>query len=681
MADLLLELLSEEIPARMQVRAAEDLRRLVADKLAEEGLSFDDVRSYATPRRLVLVVEGLPASQQDMHEERRGPRIDAPEKAISGFLRSVGLTRDEVSEVEGKKGTFLVALIERKGRLTGDVIAEIVPAVIRNFPWPKSMRWGRGRLRWVRPLKRILCLLDGGVVNIEVEGLVATGATVGHRQMAPRAITVSSFANYRDALRKAKVIIDPVDRACIIGEGVEKIAEREGLLLARDEALLAEVAGLVEWPVVLAGSIDHGFMHVPEEALIAAIKTHQKYLTFREKETGKLAPRFAVVANLVASDGGKAIVAGNERVLSARLADTKFFWDQDRKISLVNRVSALDKIVFHEELGSLGDKIGRVEALAANIANHVPGAGIASVRRAALLAKADLTSAMVGEFPELQGVMGRYYALEEGESPEVSEAIAEHYQPQGPNDVCPTAPISVVVALADKIDTLVGFFGIGETPTGSKDPFALRRAALGVIRLILENGLRLPLRQVFAIAAATADTANGLLDFFADRLKVHLREQGVRHDLISAVLAVGDEDDLIRLLARVNALQSFVDSEDGANLLTAYRRSANIVRIEEKKDGRQYRDAVDHSRLEQDEERDLIRLLDGITITVTKAVNDEDFAGAMVAVASLRGPVDGFFDKVTVNCDDPELRRNRLNLLSRIRGALDGVADFNVVQG
>lgn len=681
MADLLLELLSEEIPARMQARAAEDLRRLVTDKLGEEGLSFDEVRCYATPRRLALVIEGLPVSQADMREERRGPRIDAPEKAIDGFLRSVGLGREEVSEVEEKKGTFLVAVIEREGRPTGDVIADIVPAVIQNFPWPKSMRWGGGRLRWVRPLQRILCLLDGDVVNVEFEGLVAGGATVGHRQMAPRAIAVNNFEDYRDGLREAKVIIDPVERGYIIGEAVEEIAEREELLPAKDEALLAEVAGLVEWPVVLAGSIDSAFMEVPEEALIAAIRTHQKYLTFRDKSTGKLAPRFAVVANLVASDGGKAIVAGNERVLSARLADTKFFWDQDRKVSLESRIPALNQIIFHEKLGSLGDKIDRVEALAIAIAGYVPGAEPDQVRSAARLAKADLTSAMVGEFPELQGIMGRYYALEEGEKPEVADAVAEHYRPQGPKDDCPTAPVSVAVALADKIDTLVGFFGIGETPTGSKDPFALRRAALGVIRLVLENGLRLPLRQVFASATATPDTATALLDFFADRLKVHLREQGVRHDLISAVLALGDEDDIVRLLARVSALQSFVDSEDGANLLTAYKRAANIVRIEEKKDGQQYRDAVDNSILEQDEEKTLIGLLDDVTTAVTKAVNDEDFAGAMVAVAGLRIPVDAFFDEVTVNCDDPALRRNRLNLLSRIRGALDGVADFNAVEG
>ena len=681
MADLLLEILSEEIPARMQSRAVEDLRRLVTDKLSEEGLSFDEARGYATPRRLTLVVEGLPASQADTREERRGPRIDAPDKAIEGFLRSVGLTRDEVSEVEDKKGTFLVAAIEREGRPTGDVIADIVVGVIQSFPWPKSMRWGSGRLRWVRPLQGVLCLLDGDVVHMEVDGLEAGGATVGHRQMAPDAIAVSGFDDYRDALREAKVIIDPVERAYIIGEGVEEIAEREGLSPARDEALLAEVAGLVEWPVVLAGKIDAAFMDVPEEALIAAIKTHQKYLTFRDSSTGKLAPRFAVVANLAASDGGKAIVAGNERVLSARLADTKFFWDQDRKISLESRVPGLGQIIFHEKLGSLGEKIDRVEALAIAVAGYVPGAGLDQVRSAARLAKADLTSAMVGEFPELQGIMGRYYALEEGEKPDVAQAIAEHYRPQGPGDECPTAPVSVAVALADKIDTLVGFFGIGETPTGSKDPFALRRAALGVIRLILENGLRLPLLQVFSGAAATPETAEALLDFFADRLKVHLREQGVRHDLISAVLALGGEDDLVRLLARVNALQTFVDSDDGANLLTAYKRAANIVRIEEKKDGVQYRDAVDKSVLGQEEEKKLVGLLDDATKTVTKSLADEDFASAMAAVAGLRQPVDAFFDEVTVNCDDPDLRRNRLNLLSRIRGALDGVADFNVVEG
>lgn len=681
MAEFLLELFSEEIPARMQSRAGDDLRRLVTAKLDEAGLSYDRAACFATPRRLALVVDGLPDRQPDTREERRGPRVDAPDKAVEGFLKSVGMTRDQVQEVEGKKGTFLVAVIERSGRPTADVLGEALPEIIRAFPWPKSMRWGARKMRWVRPLHGVLCLLGGAVVPFEVEGVAAADTTLGHRFMAPGALKVSGFDDYKEKLRAAKVLLDPVERAYVIGEGVEEIAEREGLTAIRDEALLAEVAGLVEWPVVLMGAIDASFLDVPEEALIAAIKTHQKYLTFRDPKTGALAPRFAVVANLEGSDGGTAIVQGNERVLSARLADTKFFWDQDRKQTLESRVPALNDIIFHEKLGSLGDKVDRIEALAVALADHVPGADIGMVRSAARLAKADLTSGMVGEFPELQGIMGRYYAAAEGETPEVAAAIADHYRPQGPKDSCPTAAVSIAVALADKIDTLVGFFGIGETPTGSKDPFALRRAALGIIRLILENGLRLPLTRIFEAAGASAETGAELMSFFADRLKVHLREQGTRHDLVSAVFALGGEDDLVRLMARVDALAAFLDSDDGANLLVAYKRAANIVRIEEKKDSTSYDGTVNHLILYQPEEKNLYSYLGDATGEVEGILRAERYDLLMDAIAQLRGPVDAFFDEVTVNCDEPDLRRNRLNLLSQIGAALDNVADFSKVEG
>lgn len=681
MAELLLEIFSEEIPARMQKRASDDLCRVVTAKLDEVGLAYERAEAFATPRRLALVVDGLPDKQPDVREERRGPRVDAPQKAIDGFLNSVGLTRDQVQEVEEKKGTFLVAVVERNGRPTADVLGEVLPEIIHGFSWPKSMRWGAGKMRWVRPLHSVLCLLDGAVIPFEVEGVNTGNMSGGHRFMAPGEFTVAGFDDYKQKLRAAKVLLDSVERGYVIGEGVEEIAEREGLTAIRDEALLAEVAGLVEWPVVLMGSIDASFMDVPEEALIAAIKTHQKYLTFRDPKTNALAPRFAVVANLEASDGGTAIVQGNERVLSARLADTKFFWDQDRKVSLESRVPALSGIIFHEKLGSLGDKIDRVEALAVALAAYIPGADIGMARSAARLCKADLTSAMVGEFPELQGIMGRYYAVGEGEKPEVGAAIADHYRPQGPNDTCPTAPISIAVALADKIDTLVGFFGIGETPTGSKDPFALRRAALGVIRLILENNLRMPLGRVFETAGASAELGVELISFFADRLKVHLREQGTRHDLISAVFALGGEDDLVRLIARVDALAAFLESDDGANLLVAYKRAANIVRIEEKKDGARYSGDVDEALLREAEEKTLVDQLQDMLDQVGEAVSDEDFTRAMAVIARLRGPVDAFFDKVTVNCEEPELRRNRLNLLSQIGTALDNVADFTKVEG
>ncbi len=694
-SELLLEFFCEEIPARMQARAADDLKRLVTERLAANGLAFTAAAAHVTPRRLALVVEGLPERTADVTEEKKGPRVGAPEAAVQGFLKSAGLTSlDQCEQRDTGKGVFLFAVSHRKGRATADVLSEIIPAVLTEFPWPKSMRWGSSSVRWVRPLHSIIAVfggrpLEGGFDLGGAQGRIAfANSTRGHRFLAPDAFTVEGFADYRDKLRAAHVILDREERKARIKADAEALAAREGLTLSPDDGLLEEVAGLVEWPVVLVGSIDESFMDVPPEVLITSMRTHQKYFALLDGE-GAMAPRFVVVANTVTADGGKAVVAGNERVLRARLSDAKFFWDQDRKVKLEERVPALKDITFHARLGTVADKVARVRLLAAELARAI-GADAEAASRAALLAKADLLSGVVGEFPEVQGIMGRYYALGEGESPAVAEAIAEHYKPLGPSDRCPTAPVSVAVALADKIDTLVGFFAIDEKPTGSKDPYALRRAALGIIRLILENGLRLNLSQVFKAAHgaygvngfAAADTVSSdLMAFFADRLKVTLRDQGVRHDLIDAVFALGGEDDLVRLLARVTALQAFVGSDEGANLLAAYKRASNIVRIEEKKDGKTYDQPVDAALLTLAEEKDLYGALTDAAETAKPLLAAEDFTGTMAALARLRGPVDAFFDKVTVNADDADLRANRLRLLSQIRSTLNTVADFGRIEG
>ena len=582
---------------------------------------------------------------------------------------------------------FYFAVINKKGRPTPDVLREVVEAAMAGFPWPKSQRWGANSVRWVRPIQSILCLFDGAVVPVVFGPIEAGDSTAGHRFLAPARFAVKDFAEYLARISAAKVILDPAERRHAILAQAEAAALREGLVLKADDGLLAEVTGLVEWPNVLAGSIDEKFLAVPQEVLITSMRSHQKYFSLL-KADGALAPRFLVVSNMDSADGGKAITAGNERVLRARLSDAKFFWDTDRKHRLESRVAKLAERTFYAKLGTLADKVGRIGALAAEIAGRI-GADPDLASRAALLAKADLSTEMVGEFPELQGLMGRYYALNDGEAPEVAEAIAAHYSPVGPSDSCPTAPVSVAVALADKIDSLVGFFAIDEKPTGSKDPFALRRAALGVIRLIVENGVRLTLSPLFtkahglfpALAQDAAATSADLLDFFADRLKVHLKEQGVRHDLVTAVFALGGEDDLVRLLARVAALGDFLGSDDGANLLVAYRRAANIVRIEEKKDGVTYAGPVDAALLGQDEERALAVALDGVGAEVVAALDAERFAEAMAALARLRRPVDAFFDAVTVNADDASLRANRLKLLAAIGAAMGRVADFAKVEG
>ena len=690
MAELLIELFSEEIPARMQGRAAEDLKRLVGDALRGAGLDFAKAEAFATPRRLALVVEGLPEAQPDVTEERKGPRVGAPDKAVEGFLKAAGLAGIEAAEQRDTgKGVFYFAVARRRGRSTAEVLADILPPAILGLPWPKAMSWGGSAFRWVRPMHGLLCLLAGQVVPITVGHLAAGDVTHGHRFMGPAAIKVADFANYRGRLRAGYVMLDAAERRRAILSDAKLSAAAESLTLVEDAGLLEEVAGLVEWPVVLIGSIDQAFMDVPREVLTTAMRAHQKYFSLQTAE-GRLAPRFILVANMMAEDGGRQIVAGNERVLRARLSDAKFFWDQDRKQPLESRLPALNDIVFHARLGTVADKVERMERLARALARYVPDAEVGLCVRAAHLAKADLTSGLVGEFPELQGVMGRYYAHHDGERPAVAEAIAEHYSPLGPNDRCPSAPVSVVAALADKLDTLVGFFAADEKPTGSKDPFALRRAALGVIRIILENKLRLPLAPVieeaYSLHAANIGLAGisptaDLLAFFADRLKVHLREQGVRHDLVSAVFALGGEDDLVRLLARVAALGGFLATDDGANLLVAYRRAANILRIEEKKDARTYDAEPDPALLREPEEFKLFERLSEVTGLAKAALAHEEFAVAAQALAALRRPVDGFFDRVTVNAEDAQLRANRLSLLARVRGELDRIADFSKIEG
>ncbi|SMF81990.1 glycyl-tRNA synthetase beta chain [Azospirillum oryzae] len=695
MTELLIEFFSEEIPARMQARAADDLKRLVTDKLAANGLTFAKAEAHSTPRRLALVVDGLPERTADVREEKKGPRVGSPEQAVAGFLKSAGLdSLDQCEQRDTGKGVFYFAVTEKKGRETAAVLAEIIPAAMAELPWPKSMRWGTGTVRWVRPLHSIIALfggrvLDGGYDIGGTQGRVAFGnVTRGHRFLAPDAFTVESFADYKEKLLAAKVVLDREERKAKIKADAEALAAAQGLTLSPDDALLEEVAGLVEWPVVLMGGIDESFMDVPSEVLITSMRTHQKYFAVLDAE-GRMAPRFIVVANTETLDGGKAVVAGNERVLRARLSDAKFFWDQDRKTKLEARVPALEKITFHAKLGTVAEKVTRVQLLAAEIARAI-GADSDAASRAALLCKADLVTEVVGEFPEVQGIMGRYYALGQGESADVANAIADHYKPLGPSDSCPTAPVSVSVALADKIDTLVGFFAIDEKPTGSKDPYALRRAALGVIRLVLENGLRVKLSEIFAAAhgaytvsgfAPAGSVGGDLMSFFADRLKVVLREKGVRHDLVDAVFALGGEDDLVRLLARVKALQAFVGSEEGANLAAAYKRASNIVRIEEKKDGASFDQPVDADRLAQDEEKALFAALNEASATAKPLLDAEDFTGTMAALAKLRGPVDAFFDKVTVNAEDKDLRANRLRLLTQIRTTLNAVADFSKIEG
>jgi glycyl-tRNA synthetase beta chain len=716
MPDLLLELFSEEIPARMQAKAAEDLKKLVTDRLVDAGLVYEGAKAFVTPRRLTLAVEGVPARQPDLKEEKKGPRVGAPAPAIQGFLKSAGLASIEEATVQKdpKRGDFYVALIDRPGRAAIEVIAEILPDVVRGFPWPKSMRWGAGSLSWVRPLHAIVATFgpqteEPDVVPFAVGGIAAGNVTRGHRFLAPAPFAVRRFEDYRDKLEKAKVVLDPARRAEIILADAKNLAFAQGYELVEDAGLLAEVAGLVEWPVVLMGAFEHEFLAIPPEVIRVTIRNNQKCFVLRDASTAKLANRFILVANTVAADGGKAIVAGNERVIRARLADAKFFWDSDLKVPLEARLPKLRHIVFHEKLGTQYERVERIARLARELAQHVK-ADPAKAERAAWLAKTDLVTEMVGEFPELQGLMGKYYAEEQGEDEAVAHAIADHYKPQGPSDLVPADPVSVAVALADKIDTLVGFWAIDEKPTGSKDPYALRRAALGTIRIILENKIRLRLqsvcfeelrkREVWRVMPedkwpAGHDrlsvveqgvqlrkiVAAELLEFFADRLKVQLREQGARHDLVDAVFALEGQDDLLLIVRRVEALAKFLDTDDGRNLLAGCKRAVNIIRIEEKKDNATYTGAPDPQFYAQAEERALAEGIEVARKEASAAVAREDFTAAMAAIAKLRPAVDAFFDKVTVNVDDAEFRANRLRLLNEIREATLAVADFSKIEG
>jgi glycyl-tRNA synthetase beta chain len=743
MPDLLLELFSEEIPARMQAKAAEDLRRMVTDRLVVEGLVYDGARALATPRRLALTVHGIPARQADLKEERKGPRVGGPQAAIAGFLKSAGLSSLDQAKIQRdpKKGDFYVALIEKEGRAALDVLAEILPVVIRTFPWPKSMRWGErsaksGALSWVRPLHAITATFGletetPDVVKFAVDGIEAGQTTFGHRFMAPGAIAVRRFEDYEAKLLEAKVVLDPERRKDVILEDAKELAFAQGLELVEDQGLLDEVAGLVEWPVVLMGSFDKEFLLIPGEVVRATIRNNQKCFVVIDPRTGRLANQFILTANIEASDGGKAIVAGNERVIRARLSDAKFFYDTDLKTKLEDRLPKFDTIVFHEKLGTQGERIKRIERLAGELAPLV-GADVEKAERAARLAKADLLTEVVGEFPELQGLTGKYYALAQGEDASVAAACEEHYKPQGPNDRVPSDPVSVAVALADKIDTLVGFWAIDEKPTGSKDPYALRRAALGVIRIITENQIRFPLYEHLilhslwfaertlssfegmistkaqsldfmlpGLAEALAKRAHqmassdealraaskyfdtlitDLLSFFADRLKVQLREQGAPHDLVDAVFSLEGQDDLLMVVRRVEALGRFLDTDDGKNLLAGTKRAANILRIEEKKDGRAYDGAPNPALYSLAEEKTLAKAIDQAKTDASSAIAKEDFAGAMSAIAKLRSAVDAFFDHVKVNDDDPKVRENRLKLLNEIRAATREVADFSKIQ-
>ena len=670
MPELLIELFSEEIPARMQAKAADDLRQMVTNALVDAGLTYEGAQAHGGARRLTLSVEGLNAKAADVAEERKGPRVDAPQQAIDGFLKSTGLTLDQLTLQDDKKGKFYVAVIRKAGRAATDVIAEIVPQIIRSFPWPKSMRWGSGSLRWVRPLKSIVCTFDGEVVPFAVDGIASGNVTQGHRIMGGPAFTVRRFEDYAQKLYKDFVIVDAAARAETIRTEARNLAFAQGLEMIEDEGLLRETAGLVEWPVVLMGSFDESFLSVPPEVIATSIKTHQKCFALRDSKTGRLANRYLMVANLVAKDGGKLIVAGNNKVIAARLSDAKFFWDQDRKVKLADWAAKLDAITFHARLGSQGERVTRIAALAGEIAKAI-GADAEKAELAARLAKADLVTGMVGEFPELQGLMGRYYALDQGIDPEVADAIRDHYKPVGPSDTIPASRVGQAVALADKLDTLVGFWAIDEKPTGSKDPYALRRAALGVIRIILDKNLRVPMNR----------GGGDLLAFFADRLKVHLKEQGARHDLIDAVFALGNQDDLLLIVRRVDALSKFLDTDDGRNLLAGVKRAANILRIEEKKDGKTYEGDVHISQLIKGEEKALHSAITVATGQTRRAIEQEDFEGAMAAIAKLRAPVDAFFEHVTVNDKDATFRENRLRLLNRIRQATLDVADFSKIEG
>jgi glycyl-tRNA synthetase beta chain len=685
MPDLLIELFSEEIPARMQARASEDLKKRVTDGLVEAGLTYAAAAAFATPRRLTLTIEDLLSKSPVKHEERRGPKVGAPDKAVQGFLRGVGLTVDQLDTTEEKKGTFYLARIETPGRCASDIIAEVLSDVIRNFPWPKSMRWGTGQLRWVRPLHRIVCILSDNngtqIVPVTLDGITASDQTEGHRFMAPGSFAVTGFEDYQVKLKRAFVILNPTERAEAIWQTATNLAFARGLELVEDRGLLTEVAGLVEWPVVLMGDISNDFLSLPAEVLQTSMKEHQKFFSVRNPTKNQI-QAFVTVANRETSDDGATILAGNQKVLAARLSDAKFFWENDLRVAKSGMdvwTDQLSNVTFHNKLGSQKDRIDRITALARALA-PVTGADADLAEQAARVAKADLSSEMVYEFPELQGLMGRYYAAAAGHPAEVAAACQEHYSPLGPTDAVPTAPISIAVALADKLDTLTGFWAIDEKPTGSKDPYALRRAALGVIRLITKNNLRLPLLDTIAKAYPGAD-GDDLLSFFHDRLKVFLRDDGIRYDAIDAVIALPGNDDLARLAARARALAAVLSKEDGQNLVQGFKRANNILSQAEQADGVEYSYGADPKFAEDATETALFAALDHAELTIADAMNSEDYTKAMAAMATLRVPVDAFFTAIQINSDNAILRRNRLNLLSRIRSTCSQVADLTLIEG
>jgi glycyl-tRNA synthetase beta chain len=669
MPQLLLELFSEEIPARMQAQASKDLERLAREKLAAEGLLPEALKTFAGPRRLTLVAEGLPAAQSDRHEERKGPRVGSPDQAVEGFLRSTGLTRDQLTEKDG----VYFAHLHKAGRPTAEIVAEMVDAIVCGFPWPKSMTWGRGTLKWVRPLKRILCVFDGEVVPFSIDGIESGDTSEGHRFMgSAQPFKARDFDQYADGLGAHFVVLDPEERKERIMDAARTLCFARNFELVEDEGLLDEVAGLAEWPTPILGDMDPDFLDLPPEVIRTSMRTHQKYFAVRDPKSGFLVPHFITVSNIEAADGGAVIAAGNAKVLSARLSDARFFWDEDLKTKLEDRLESLKGVTFHAKLGTMYERVERIVSLATALAPYVrdDAETLSNATLAASLCKADLTTGMVGEFPELQGVMGGYYAEKEGLDPEVIDAIRSHYRPQGPNDAVPVQSTAATVALADKLDTLLSFFAIDEKPTGSRDPFALRRAALGVIRILLQSRTRLPLRKF---------VSDELLAFFADRLKVLIREQGQRHDLVDAVFALGD-DDLVRIVSRVNALEAFLATEDGKNLLAGYKRAVNILKAEEKKGPLPTGDPMDMPGAPP-EEAALINEIGHMEVEVGKALATEDFAAAMSKLAAIREPVDAFFDKVLVNSDVAAERDNRLRLLAKVRDAMGRVADFSQVAG
>ena len=727
MSELLLELFSEEIPARMQERAVLDLNIALVNELVKVGFSAPLAHHFVTPRRLAIWLKDLPVEQAATESELKGPKVGAPEAALQGFLKKSGLARKDLVERDG----VYFAYVKKEGRKTADVLKTIIEEILSNFPWPKSMRWGDGNISWVRPLHSILCIFDGNVIPVSFAGITAGNSTRGHRFLAPASITITSAKDYEPALEKAFVIADREVRKAKILAQAEAIAKEKGLVLKNDQGLLEEVTGLVEFPTLLAGKIDAKYMDLPKEVLISEMRAHQKYFALENKD-GTLSDIFLITSNMKTSDEGKAIIAGNERVLRARLADGRFFWDQDRKKRLDDWAQGLKTVTYHAKLGTIADKVERITALALRLADTI-GADKKLVERAAHLCKADLVTGMVGEFPELQGVMGRYYAYEQNENPAVAEAIADHYKPQGPNDTVPTNPVSICVALADKLDTLISMFAIGEKPTGSKDPFALRRAALGVIRIILENNLRLPLKPIFskipvkqiatlkaheqlvhkteaglkndvhkvgkyqtinetACAEITEDnvsqTSQALYEFFIDRLKVQLKDQGIRHDVISAIVADGD-DDLVRIVARTKAIQEFIATDDGANLLAGYKRATNILTIEEKKDNKNYTYLYQTQAASTEgmisilteEEKQLTSAFKELSPEIIKSLQNERFAEAMLYAAKIRSHVDTFFEKVMINDKDANIRLNRLHILSQLRIMLNKIADFSKIEG